>query len=147
MALLNAAELVMLLERNLPAVDRRNEIIEEVDDDSLQMRLPVLECYLSHDLPPGSGRTLISGPVMIGFADTAMYACVHAFYGADSFATIVSLNVSFLRTAGASDLSATARILRKGKSLAFMEALLISGENKEPCSHVTATYSVHKLGA
>jgi acyl-coenzyme A thioesterase PaaI-like protein len=83
---------------------------------------------------------------MIGFADTAMYACVHAFYGADIFATIVSLNVSFLRTAGASDLSATARILRKGKSLAFMEALLISGENKEPCSHVTATYSVRKLG-
>ena len=147
MALLNAAELMTLLERNLPAADRRNEIIEEIGRDSLRMRLPVHDSYFSHDLPPGSGRMLISGPVMLGFADTAMYACIHAFYGADMFATIVSLNVSFLRTAGAADLSAAVRILRKGKSLAFMDALLFSGENEEPCSHVTATYSVRKVGA
>ena len=146
MALLNAAELVTLLEKNLPAADHRNEIIEEIGRDSLRMRLPVHDSYLSHDLPQGSGQMLISGPVMMGFADTAMYACIHAFYGADVFATIVSLNVSFLRTAGAGDLSAAARILRKGKSLVFMEALLFSGENEEPCSHVTATYSVRKLG-
>jgi acyl-coenzyme A thioesterase PaaI-like protein len=147
MALLNAAELAMLLERNLPAIDRRNESIEEIGRDSLRMRMPVLNSYLSHDLPPGSGRMLMSGPVMIGFADTAMYACVHAIYGADVFATIVNLNVSFLHTAGADDLSAAVRLLRKGKSLAFIEALLFSGVNEQPCSHVTATYSVRKTGA
>jgi acyl-coenzyme A thioesterase PaaI-like protein len=139
---LNPSELTQLLKKNLPAVDHRNEIVEEVGQDSLRMRLFVLDSYVSQDLPAGSGQVVLSGPVMMGFADTAMYACVHAVYGREVFAALVSLNVSFFRVAGAGDLTAVARLIRKGKSLAFLAAHLFSDGNAEPCAHVTAMYSV-----
>lgn len=142
MPTLGTEQLMRLLEKNLPAVDHRNEVIEEIGESSLCMRLPVLDIYLSKDLPAGSGQVVLSGPIVVGFADTALYACIHAFYGAEVFAAIVNLNVSFFRVAGAADLIAHARVLRKGKSLAFVEAHLFSGSSQEPCAHVTATYSV-----
>ncbi|MEQ1887499.1 MAG: PaaI family thioesterase [Bryobacteraceae bacterium] len=133
---------MQLLEKNLPAVDHRKEIVEETGQNSVRMRLPVQDSYVSRDLPEGSGQVVLSGPVTMGFADTAMYACVHAFYGREVFAALVSLNISFFRVAGDGDLSAVARLLRKGKSIAFLEAHLFSGGNSEPCAHVTATYSI-----
>ena len=139
---LTPAELTQLLKKHLPPIDHHNEAIEEIGADFLRMRLPALDGYCSHDLPLGSGQVVLSGPMMMGFADTAMYACVHAFYGRDVFATIVNFNVAFFRVAGNADLSATARLLRRGKSLAFMEAHLYSGTQTEPCAHVTATYNV-----
>jgi acyl-coenzyme A thioesterase PaaI-like protein len=142
---LSAGELTQLLERNLPQIDRRGEVVEEIGRDFLRMRLPVLDTYLSRDLPPGSGQAVVSGPVMIGAAETAMYACVHAFYGAEVSAVLVSLNVSFLRIAGTGDITVVARILRRGKSLAFLEAHLHAGEVAEPCAHATATYSVRSI--
>ncbi len=139
---LSKIELTQLLERHLPEVDHRGEIVEEIGHDFLRIRLPVLDGYASHDLPAGSGQAVLSGPVMMGFSDTAMYACVHAFYGNEVFAVLVNLNISFFRVAGAGDLTAVARLLRKGKSIAFLEANLFSSGNAEPCAHVTATYSV-----
>ena len=142
---LTPTQLMQLLEKNLPEVDHRNEIVEEVGQDFLRIRLLVLDSYLSRDFPAGSGQAVLSGPVMMGFADTAMYACVHAFYGHEVFAALVSLNVSFFRVAGAGNLIATAQLLRKGKSIAFLEAHLFSDGNSEPCAHVTATYSVKTI--
>ena len=60
-------------------------------------------------------------------------------------AAIVGFNVSFFRVAGAEDVTAVARLLRKGRSLAFVEAHLYSGSREEPCAHVTATYSVRRV--
>lgn len=146
MALLSAIELMALLDENLPRVDRRGEVIEEIGEDFIRLRLHVQETYLSLDLPAGSGQVVLSAPVMIGLADTAMYSCVHAFYGREVFAAIVSLNVSFFRIAGAGELSVLARILRRGKALAFLEAHLYSGAATEPCGHVTATYAMRSMG-
>lgn len=139
------SELSALLSRNLPVVDHRGEVVEEVAADSVRLRLPVLQTYLSHDLPPGSGQVVLSGPITMGFAETAMYACVHAAYGARVLAVTLSLNASFLRLAGGADLTATARLLRRGRSIAFVEAHLYSGDSHEPCAHVTASYAVREL--
>ena len=147
MSRLNARELMDLLAKNLPVVDHRNEVIEEIGTDFVRMRLPVLDAYLSQDLPAGSGQVVLSAPVMMGFADTALYACVHAFYGAKVFAAIVNFNVSFFRVAGAGDLRAVARLLRKGESLAFVEARLFSGVGEEPCAQIGATYAVRDAAA
>ena len=143
---LNPTELMQLLERNLPAIDHRNEFVQEIGQDFVRMHHPVLDSYLSRDLPAGSGQVVVSGPVMMGFADTAMYACVHAFYGRDIFTAIVNLNVSFFSITGTGDLTAVARLLRRGKSLAFLEAHIYSGGSSEPCAHVTATYVVRTVG-
>ncbi|HET9483849.1 MAG TPA: PaaI family thioesterase [Xanthomonadales bacterium] len=135
-------ELHELLERYLPRVDHRHETIEALGDGALRMRLPVRPDYVSHDLPPGSGQDVLSGPILMGFADTALFACVHAYYGAEVTAAIVNFNVACLRVAGNGDLVAHARIVRKGRSIAFVEAWLHSGGSDEPCTHVTATYAV-----
>lgn len=145
MSQLTAPELLELLKRNLPAVDHRGEVIEEIGESHLRMRLPINPSYLSQDLPAGLGQVVLSGPVMMGFADTAMYACVHAFYGSSVFAAMVSFNVSFFSVAGAGDLYAVARLLRKGKTLAFLEAHLCSGALSTPCAQVTATYAVRSI--
>jgi acyl-coenzyme A thioesterase PaaI-like protein len=147
MSKLSLPEVLTLLKRNLPTEDQRGEIIEEIGASHLYMRLPVVPEYLSHDLPPGSGQTVLSGPIVMGFADTAMYACVHAFYGADVLAMIVNFNVSFLRVAGNADVTAVATLLRKGKTLAFVEASLFSGASTEPFAQVTATYAIRNLPA
>ena len=147
MATLSPSEILALLKRNLPTEDQRGEIIEEIGASHLRMRLPIVTEYLSHDLPPGSGQTVLSGPIAMSFADTAMYACVHAFYGADVLAVIVNFNVSFLSVAGNADVAAVATLLRKGKTLAFVEARLFSGASTEPFAQVTATYAIRNLPA
>ncbi len=138
-------ELATLLAINLPTVDRRGEIVEAVEADVVRLKLPVIDSYLSHDLPAGSGQVVLSGPVMIGFAETSMYACIHAYYGPHVFAATLSLNVSFLRLAGADDLISSSRLLRRGRTVAFVETHVISGSSDKPCAHVTATYAIRNL--
>jgi len=146
MAAMNVVELPALLKRNPPAVDHRGELIEGLGPDFVRLRLPVLASYLSHDLPAGSGRLVLSGPVTMGFAETAMYACVHAFYGAQVLVVTLACNVAFFTIAGAADLTAVARLLKRGRSVAFAEALLYSGTTDQPCAHATATYSTQAPG-
>jgi uncharacterized protein (TIGR00369 family) len=143
MSALSIPDLQRLLTRNLPAVDHRGEVVEEIGDNVIRMRLPVEDAYLSHQLPGASG--LLSGPMTMGFADTALYACVHAFYGADVLAMIVNFNVSFLRAAGGGDLIAVARLVKQGKTLAFVEAQLFSGASAQPCVQVVATYAIRPV--
>jgi uncharacterized protein (TIGR00369 family) len=147
MATMSRDDLSALLIRNLPEVDHRGEIIEEIGDDFVRLRLPVHDSYISHDLPAGSGQSVLSGPITIGFAETAMYACVHAFYGPQVFAATLSLNVSFLRLAGHADLIAVCRLLRRGRSVAFVEAHLFSGDNQRACAQVTAAYGISPVTA
>jgi uncharacterized protein (TIGR00369 family) len=142
---MTAAELGALLLRNLPSVDHRGETIEEIAADHVKLRLPVIESYLSRDLPTGSGQAILSGPITIGFAETAMYACIHAAYGVGVLAVTLSLHISFLRVAGAGDLIAVARLLRRGKSVAFVEAHLYSGQAREACAQVTASYAIRSI--
>ncbi|MGE3772542.1 MAG: PaaI family thioesterase [Gammaproteobacteria bacterium] len=139
---MNAQEIAALLHRELPPVDHRGEMIEEIGKSRLRMRLPALPEYVSRDLPPGSGQSMLSAPIMMGFADTAMFAAIHAFYGARAIGAIVNFNVSFMRIAGAKDLVAEVRLLKKGRKLAFFDVLLHGTDETEPCAHVTATYSV-----
>jgi acyl-coenzyme A thioesterase PaaI-like protein len=139
---MNAAELEVLLRRELPPVDQRGEIIEEIGGAHLTMRLPVHPNYVSKDIPPGSGQMMLSAPIMMGLADTAMYAAIHAFYGATTIGAIVNFNISFMRVAGAKDIVAEVKLLRKGRKLAFLETFLVAAGDTEACAHVTATYSV-----
>ena len=140
--MLAAEDIQRLLEVHLPQADHRGETIEEVGNDFIRMRLPITRHHISPDIPPGSGQAVLSAPLMMGFADTAMFACIHAAYGANAFGAIVNLNISFLQVAGNVDLEATARLIRKGRKLAYLETYLRSVGATDPAAHVTATYSV-----
>ena len=66
--------------------------VEVVEDGSVELSLRLEADQLSVDLPRGSGQTVVSGPLMLGLGDTAMYAAVHSALGQDVFAVILSIN-------------------------------------------------------
>lgn len=139
---MDAASISRLIKRNLPEVDQGYGSVEEIGLDFLCWKMPVQKSHLSHDLPAGSGSVLLSGPVLMGAAETALYACVHAFYGPDVLVLTSTFQVVFLRPARAGDLTVLAKLLHKGGKSAALEARVFSGASEKPCALVTATYSV-----
>lgn len=141
-AALSADETQRLIEINLPPIDHHGEMVESVGDDRIRIRLPYNETFLGAE-PWGSGGGLVfSGPMVVGFADTAMYACVLAALGRDVIPVMTTLTITFLRPARASDLVAEARIVRRGKRLHYLECWPTSDGDPEPCAHITSTYRV-----
>jgi acyl-coenzyme A thioesterase PaaI-like protein len=129
---------------NLPPVDHHGEIVEAVGSDSIMIRLPFKPDYVGAEpWQDGSGQ-VFSGPMVMGFADTAMYCCVMAALGFGVIPVMVNLNITFLRPAHATDLIAEARIVRRGGRLHYLECWLRSDGVAEPCAHVTSTYRVSR---
>ena len=127
---------------NLPPIDHHGEIVETVGADTIRIRLPFRPDYMGAEpWQDGSGQ-VFSGPMMMGFADTAMYCCVMAAMGNGVIPVMVNLNITFLRRARAADLVGEARIVRRGGRLHYLECWLTSDGAAEPCAHVTSTYRV-----
>jgi acyl-coenzyme A thioesterase PaaI-like protein len=141
---LSAKEAERMIIKNLPPIDHHGEIVELVAKDSIRVRLPYRSEFMGAEpWQDGSGR-VFSGPIVMGFADTAMYCCVMAALGPDVIPVMANLNITFLRPARASDLIAEARIVRRGSRLYYLECWLTSNGEAEPCAHVTSTYRVSK---
>ena len=129
---------------NLPRVDHHGEIVEAVGPDTIRVRLPFKPEYLGAEpWQDGSGR-VFSGPMVMGFADTAMYCCVMAAMGTGVIPVMANFNVTFLRPARGKDLIAEARIVRRGGRLHYLECWLSSDGEHEPCAHITSTYRVSR---
>jgi len=141
MAVLTGDEVRQLIVDNLPAVDQHGETVAVTGENEIEVRVPFRQDYLGTD-PWGDGGQVFSGPMMMGLADTAMYGCAHAVYGRDVVAVIVSLTVTFLVPARPADLIARARVMRRGRSLAYLDAELFSDGHPTRIAHVTATYRV-----
>lgn len=135
-------ELKDVLSKNLSAIDQHYETIESVGDGEVRLRLPFRKEYLGADVWGNTGGVVYSGPMVMGFADTAMYACILAALGRDVIPVIVTLTITFLRPAAAADLIAQARIIRRGKRLVYLETYLYSDGNTEPIGHVVSTYAI-----
>ena len=131
-ALPTAEELRAHLDRMLPPEDQRGEMIEQVGERQVSLRLPLKHDYVRHGV--------FSGPVMLGFADTAMYSAVHAACGLGGLALLVTVNVTFLNAAPACDLLAVARVLRRSRRMAMCEVRVSAAGGDEPVCHATATY-------
>src|SRR5947208_3362087 len=129
---------------NLPRVDHHGEIVEAVGEDTLRMRLPFKPEYVGAEPWQDGSGLIFSGPMVMGFADTAMYCCVLAAMGTGVIPVIANLNITFLRPARAADLIGEARIVRRGRRLSYLECWLTSEGAAEPCAHVTSTYRVSR---
>ena len=139
---LSAKDAERMITQNLPPVDHHGDIVEQVGRDSIRVRLPYDPRFMGAEpWQDGSGK-VFSGPIVMGFADTAMYCCVMAAMGNDVIPVMVNLNITFLRPARAADLVAEARIVRRGGRLHYLECWLSSEGAAEPCAHVTSTYRV-----
>jgi uncharacterized protein (TIGR00369 family) len=96
----------------------------------------------SDDIRPGG---TVSGPALMGLADTALYVALHATVGIVPHAVTSSLNINFLRRPSANaDIVAVCSLLKVGRTLAVGEVSLFSDGQPEPVAHVVGTYALPK---
>ena len=131
---LSAKEAENMITTNLPPIDHHGETVEQVGRNSIRLRLPYDRKFMGTEpWQDGSGQ-VFSGPMVMGFADTAMYCCVMAAMGAGVIPVMANLNITFLRPAR----------VRRGGRLHYLECWLTSDGEAEPCAHITSTYRVSK---
>jgi acyl-coenzyme A thioesterase PaaI-like protein len=135
-------ELKDVISKNLPAIDQHGEVVERVGLGEVRLRLPFRKEYLGADVWGNTGDAVYSGPMVMGFADTAMYSCIHTALECGVVPVIATLTITFLRPAATADLIAEARIIRRGKRLVYLETYLYSEGEVEPIGHATSTYAV-----
>lgn len=131
-----------LLKRTLPAVDQHAFDILDVGDRHLRLRLPFEPAHAAR-APDGRGQ-IYSGPLALGTADTALYACLAHALGPQATPLFVSMTATFLRPLAADDLMVEAEILRLTGRLAFAEARLSSPDTPEPAARIVATYALRR---
>lgn len=92
------------------------------------------------DLRPGG---TVSGPVLMGVADVALYVALLGQIGIVPMAVTTSLTINFLRKpAGDRRILAECRLKKVGKSLAVGEVDLFSEGTSAPVAHAVGTYSI-----
>jgi len=85
----------------------------------------------------------VSGPVLMGAADTATYAALLASIGRVPLAVTTQLSIHFMRKPEAShDVLAEARLLKLGSRLAVAEVRITSEGSDALVAHATVTYSI-----
>lgn len=129
------AAVARLLDAWLPEIDRHGPLVEESDGEGVRLRFPLRPEFV------GPGR-VFSGPTLLGFADTAMFAAVQIRLDAGRVALMSTVSATFVRAAEAADIVVLARAIRVGRTLANAEAWLFGHAVVEPVLHATATYAL-----
>ena len=137
---MNLEDLAEYLGQVFPQV-RRDFVIEELNPDSITMRLVVEDRHLR---PGGT----ISGPSMFGLADVSVYAMVLARKGQQSLAVTTGCSMDFMRKPdGSRDIIARCTLLKLGKTLAVGDVLMYSEGSDKPVARATMTYSLPPKGS
>lgn len=125
-----------IMQERLPFADMLGLKLDAIAIDHVVMRA----CVDQQHLRPGG---TVSGPVMMGLADAAVYALILSRIGSVELAVTTNLSINFLRKPQPADLLARATMLKLGKRLAIAEASIYSVElDTEPVAHAVATYSI-----
>jgi len=124
-----------LLYRVLPARDIHGLQVDAIEEGEIRLRFP----FAAENVGPGG---IFSGPLLLSFCDTAIFAAAQLDLPANEIALTSTLNVAFLRPAKATDMVALSRVLRRGRRLVHAEAWLFSHAAVEPVAHATATCAV-----
>ena len=135
MSLISIEELERLTRDKLPFARLSKFRTEELKSGWAIIRAP----YSNEFLRPGG---TISGPIMMGLADFAMYAAVLTRVGVVELALTTNLNINFLHRPQPGDLLAKARLIKLGKHLAVGEVEVYVDGHEDMVAHVTATYSL-----
>ena len=139
MSLISIEELERLTRDKLPFARLSKFRTEELKSGQAIVRAP----YSNEFLRPGG---TISGPIMMGLADFAMYAAVLTRVGVVELALTTNLNINFLHRPKPGDLLAKARLIKLGKRLAMGEVEVYVDGHEEMVAHVTSTYSLPPSG-
>jgi acyl-coenzyme A thioesterase PaaI-like protein len=92
------------------------------------------------ELRPGG---TVSGPVLMGVADVALYVAILGEIGIVPLAVTTSLTINFLRKPSSqARIIGECKLMKVGRSLAVGEVSLYSEGFNEPVAHVVGTYSI-----
>jgi uncharacterized protein (TIGR00369 family) len=107
---------------------------ETIGHGTATLRLP----YRPEHLRPGG---VINGPAIMAVADYCMYALALSVDPRGHGAVTTGMTLNFLRKTTGRDLLAEGRVIKSGRSLAFMETTVFADGESEPVAHVTGTYA------
>lgn len=130
-------EITAFLETDFPQIhtDGRVFTVVAVTPGSATMRFDPADRHLR---PGGT----VSGPSMFTLADVAAYVAILAHIGPVALAVTTNLNINFLRMPKPEPIICHCRILKLGKRLAVVDAVLHQGDADAPIAQATATYSI-----
>jgi len=131
---LNAQQVTEYLDEVWPGVTS-SMTIEEVADRRARLRMHVDE----NGLRPGG---IVSGPVLMSLADSAVWAAIIGVLGDAAMAVTVTLTIHFLRPAPPGDVVAEAQLHRVGRRLATGDVLVYADGQDEPVALATVTYAL-----
>jgi len=131
---LNAQQVTEYLDQVWPGVTS-SMTIEEVGGRRARVRTHVG----ANGLRPGG---IVSGPVLMSLADSAVWAAIIGVLGDAAMAVTVSLTIHFLRPAPPGDVVAEAQLHKVGRRLATGDVLLYADGQDEPVAHATVTYAL-----
>ena len=85
----------------------------------------------------------VSGPVMMGLADVAVYVAILGEIGIVPLTVTTSLSINFLRKPVADrNVVAVCKLLKLGKTLAVADVCIYSEGSPEMVAHAVATYAI-----
>ncbi len=129
-------EFDQLMDDALPFAALLGLKLDAIEATHVDMRARFAEDHLR---PGGT----VSGPVMMGLADAAIYALILSHIGPVELAVTTNLNINFLRKPLPADLLARATMLKLGKRLAVAEVSIHSETfDSDAVAHAVATYSI-----
>lgn len=110
--------------------------VEAVAPDHLTARMLVGDAHLR---PGGT----VSGPSIFALADVAIYCAILARIGPVALAVTTNASIDFMRKPAAGrDLLAECRVLKLGRQLAVVEALIRSDGGDDPVARCSMTYAI-----
>jgi uncharacterized protein (TIGR00369 family) len=116
-----------------PNAPRLHRVVE-VTDVGAVLHLPI---GAEHERPGGT----VSGPTMMGLADSAAWLATLSRIGPVALAVTSSLTINFLRKPSLDrDLVATVEVLKLGRRLSVSEVRITSGDDL--VAHASVTYAI-----
>jgi uncharacterized protein (TIGR00369 family) len=131
---LGADELNALMTSAFPDSEAAPGPVEHVEPG----RIHVVRPFHPSMLRPGE---LVSGPTLMGTADTAAYTLILAHVGPELMAVTSSLTINFLRGAKKGDIHADAELLSLGRRLAVCDVRLWTEGPDRLAAQATVTYA------
>ncbi|HTB89556.1 MAG TPA: PaaI family thioesterase [Steroidobacteraceae bacterium] len=127
------AEIVDFLTREFP---QNQCVIEEAGDRSATVSHPVGPAQLR---PGGT----VSGPLLMGVADVALYVAILATIGLVPLAVTTNLNINFLRKPSSRNpIVGVCKLIKVGRILVVGEVALYSDRKEDMVAHAVGTYSI-----
>ncbi|ARU00764.1 PaaI family thioesterase [Yoonia vestfoldensis] len=111
-------------------------VIAALAAQSITVQMPVADRHLR---PGGT----VSGPAMFALADVTAYLIILANIGPKALAVTTNCSIDFMRKPAAGQmLICEARLLKLGRALAVVDALIYSAGQAAPVARASLTYAI-----